>query len=50
MIWGFVDYENTGSLEAIRLDDYDRLLVFCGPKNNRIKLVSISEKKVSYHL
>jgi hypothetical protein len=38
MIWGFVDYENTGSLEGFSVTEYERIFVFCGPKNNRIKL------------
>jgi hypothetical protein len=37
VIWGFVDYENTGSLEGVHLREYDRLLVFCGSRNKRIK-------------
>ncbi len=42
VIWGFVDYENTGSLEEIDIKTYQRLLVFCGPKNSRIKLGELS--------
>lgn len=38
MNWAFVDYENVGSLEALQLGDYERVFVFCGPKNTRIKL------------
>lgn len=37
MNWAFVDYENVGSLEALNLTDYERLFVFCGPKNTRLK-------------
>ena len=37
MNWAFVDYENVGSLEALKLSDYARVFVFCGPKNTRIK-------------
>jgi hypothetical protein len=37
MNWAFVDYENVGSLEALKLSDYERVFVFCGPKNTRIK-------------
>lgn len=38
MIWAFVDYENVGSLEGLKLADYERVFVFCGPKNPRVKL------------
>lgn len=41
MNWAFVDYENVGSLEALRLSDYERVFVFCGPKNTRIKIGSL---------
>lgn len=37
MIWVFVDYENTGSLEGLNIAEYERAFVFCGPKNNKIK-------------
>jgi len=42
MQWGFVDYENTGSLEAIDLGKYQRVFVFLGPKNTRLKFGEIS--------
>tara|TARA_R110002110_G_scaffold158656_1_gene356128 strand:+ start:6646 stop:7221 length:576 start_codon:yes stop_codon:yes gene_type:complete len=38
MNWAFVDYENVGSLEALNLADYERVFVFCGPQNTRIKV------------
>ncbi len=38
MIWAFVDYENIGSLEGITFDIYERIFIFCGPKNTRIKI------------
>lgn len=38
MIWGFVDYENIGSLKDIEFAKYQRLFIFCGPKNPNIKL------------
>ena len=38
MNWAFVDYENVGSLEALNISDYERVFVFCGPKNTRIKV------------
>ncbi len=38
MIWAFVDYENTGSLEGVDYQTYERIFVFCGPKNSKIKL------------
>lgn len=37
MIWAFVDYENIGSLEAINLSEYEKVYVFCGPRNTKIK-------------
>jgi hypothetical protein len=37
MIWAFVDYENTGSLEGVNVSDYDKVFIFCGPKNQKIK-------------
>lgn len=42
MIWAFVDYENTGSLEAINLSEYEKVYVFCGPRNTKIKFGSLS--------
>ena len=42
MNWAFVDYENVGSLEEIPFDDYDRVFIFCGPKNSKIKIGSSS--------
>ena len=38
MKWAFVDYENLGSLETLCLSDYERILVFCGPRNKSIKV------------
>ncbi len=38
MIWGFVDYENVGSLKDIEFSTYQKLFIFCGPKNPNIKL------------
>ena len=45
MIWGFVDYENIGSLKNIDFSTYQKLFIFCGPKNPNIKLgnAAISE-------
>lgn len=37
MVWAFVDYENIGSLDGVNLSEYKRTLVFCGPKNKKIK-------------
>ncbi len=42
MQWGFVDYENIGSLDSIDLGKYDRLFVFLGPKNRKLKFGEIS--------
>ncbi len=42
MQWGFVDYENTGSLEAIDISKYQRVFVFLGPKNTKLKLGEVS--------
>jgi hypothetical protein len=38
--WAFVDYENVGSLREPNLSGYERVVVFCGPKNTNIKLDS----------
>lgn len=38
MAWAFVDYENVGTLEGLKLTDYERVFVFCGPRNPRVKL------------
>lgn len=35
--WAFIDYENVGSLENLDVLGYDRVFVFCGPNNKRIK-------------
>ncbi len=45
MIWGFVDYENTGTLEGVSINEYNRLFVFCGPKNKKIKFGELSSTK-----
>jgi hypothetical protein len=39
--WAFVDYENVGSLEGLIISDYERVFVFCGPKNTRIKVGAV---------
>lgn len=41
MNWAFVDYENTGSLESVNVSGYDKIFVFCGPKNQKIKFGEI---------
>jgi hypothetical protein len=41
MNWAFVDYENTGSLKAIDLSSYERVLVFCGPNKRTIKFEAL---------
>lgn len=38
MNWAFVDYENVGTMEGLKLDGYERVFVLCGPKNTRVKL------------
>ena len=38
MNWAFVDYENVGSLESLDIPAYERVFVFCGPKNTKIKM------------
>ncbi|MCI5137800.1 MAG: hypothetical protein D3922_05160 [Candidatus Electrothrix sp. AR1] len=45
MIWGFVDYENIGSLKDIELAIYQRLFVFCGPKNPNINMGNAAIKE-----
>lgn len=41
MIWAFVDYENVGSLELLNLEQYQRLVVFCGPRHKKINFGDI---------
>lgn len=41
MNWAFVDYENHGSLEEVPFSDYQRVFVFCGPKNRNLKFGDI---------
>lgn len=41
MTWAFVDYENTGSLDGLNFPDYDKVFVFCGPKNQKIQFGSL---------
>lgn len=41
MIWAFVDYENVGSLEALDLKKYQRLIIFCGPRHRKLNLGDI---------
>lgn len=42
MKWGLIDYENTGSLEAVDLGQYERVFIFLGPKNRKLKLGEIT--------
>ena len=42
MIWAFVDYENVGSLENLNIPEYERIFVFCGPNNTKIKVGKLS--------
>jgi len=41
MIWAFVDYENVGSLESLDLEEYQRLIIFCGPRHRKLNLGEI---------
>jgi hypothetical protein len=41
-MWAFVDYENVGTLETINIAEYERIFVFCGPNNNKIKVGKLS--------
>ena len=41
MVWAFVDYENMGSLESIELENYQRLIIFCGPRHRKLNLGEI---------
>lgn len=41
MNWAFVDYENIGTLEGLNISDFERIFVFCGPKNTKIKIGSL---------
>lgn len=45
MQWGFIDYENTGSLEAVQINQYNRLFIFIGSKNNKLKLGTVSSSE-----
>jgi len=38
--WAFVDYENIGCLEELAFNNYERILIFCGPRNSKINLGS----------
>ena len=40
MNWAFVDYENIGNLDGVVFNNYERILIFCGPKNSKINLGS----------
>jgi len=48
MKWVFVDYENVNSLDALKLSDYEWVILFCGPKDKKVKidLASIAVGKV----
>ncbi len=41
MKWAFVDYENMGTLEDVNVSDYERLFIFCGPHNTKLKFGSL---------
>lgn len=36
MRWAFVDYENVGNLNRVNLNNYDRIIIFVGAKQNMI--------------
>ena len=38
MQWAFVDYENVNSLEMLDFHDYERVFVFCGRQDRKIKV------------
>jgi len=38
MMWAFIDYENIGSLDGIQMGKYQRVFVFCGPKNTKLNI------------
>ena len=48
MKWVFVDYENVNSLDALKLSDYEWVILFCGPKDKKVNidLSSIAAGKV----
>lgn len=46
--WAFVDYENVGSLERVKLSDYQKLFVFCGPKNKSIRFDAIPAQGICH--
>lgn len=48
MKWVFVDYENVNSLDALKLSDYEWVILFCGPKDKKVNidLASIAVGKV----
>jgi hypothetical protein len=48
MKWVFVDYENVNSLDALKLSDYEWVILFCGPKDKKVKidLASIASGKI----
>lgn len=38
MKWVFVDYENVNSLDALKLSDYEWVILFCGPKDKKVEI------------
>lgn len=38
MKWAFVDYENVNSLDLVNLNDFEWVILFCGPKDKNLKI------------
>lgn len=36
MKWAFVDYENVNSLDLVNLNDFEWVILFCGPKDKNL--------------
>jgi hypothetical protein len=36
--WALIDYENVTNLEELKLESYERILLFCGKNNKRLHL------------
>lgn len=48
MKWAFIDYENVGSLESLKLGNYERLIVFLGPKHKKLNMGVIPTDSFSH--
>ncbi|MGA0369333.1 MAG: PIN domain-containing protein [Kiritimatiellia bacterium] len=41
--WAFIDHENVPDFEHLNINDYERILLFCGPRSKKLKIDPLSD-------